>query len=70
LEESHEILQMFLKRMTKLTAKAKEELERLREQESATSEHLIEVFSDVLEVTTEIEDLADRSSARMSSIGT
>ncbi len=56
-----EILQMFLKRMSKLTTKAKEELERLREQERTTSEHLIEVFSDVIQVTTEIEDLAESS---------
>jgi hypothetical protein len=56
-----EILQMFLKRMSKLTTKAKEELERLREQERATSEHLIEVFSDVLQVTTETEDPAESS---------
>src|SRR6266851_4939454 len=53
-----EILQMFLKRMSKLTTKAKEELERLREQERATSEHLIEVLSDVLQVTTETQDPA------------
>ncbi len=56
-----EILQMFLKRMSKLTTKAKEELERLREQERTTSEHLIEVFSDVLQVTTETEDPAESS---------
>ena len=53
-----EILQMFLKRMSKLTTKAREELERLREQERGTSEHLIEVFSNVLQVTTETEDPA------------
>jgi hypothetical protein len=49
-----EILQMFLKRMSKLTTKAKEELERLRQQERATSEHLIEVLSDVLQVTDDL----------------
>ncbi len=35
---------MFTKRMSKLTTRAKEELERLREGERATSEHLIEVL--------------------------
>jgi len=47
-----EILQMFTKRMSKLTTRAKEELERLREGERAISEHLVEVLSDVLQVTT------------------
>ncbi len=51
-----EIIQMFLKRMSKLTTSAKEELERLRDNERATSEHLIEVFSTVLHVTTETQD--------------
>jgi TnpA family transposase len=53
-----EILQMFTKRMSKLTTRAKEELERLREGERAISEHLVEVFSDVLQVTTETQDAA------------
>jgi TnpA family transposase len=53
-----EILQMFTKRMSKLTSRAKEELERLREGERATSEHLVEVLSDVLQVTTETQDPA------------
>src|SRR5438105_993121 len=39
-----EILQMFTKRMSKLTSRAKEELERLREGERSTSEHLVEVL--------------------------
>jgi TnpA family transposase len=51
-----EILQMFTKRMSKITSRAKEELERLREGERAISEHLVEVFSDVLQVTTETQD--------------
>ena len=49
---------MFTKRMSKLTTRAKEELERLREAERTTSEHLIEVLSDVLHVTTETQDPA------------
>ncbi len=53
-----EILQMFTKRMSKLTTRAKEELERLREGERAISEHLVEVLSDVLQVTTETQDPA------------
>ena len=53
-----EILQMFTKRMSKLTSRAKEELERLREGERSTSEHLVEVLSDVLQVTTETQDPA------------
>ncbi len=40
-----EIVVMFLKRMSTLTTKAKEELERLKAEERATAEHLIEVFS-------------------------
>src|SRR5450631_2106692 len=47
---------MFLKRMSKLTTRAKEELERLKATERTTAEHLIEVFSDVLHVTTEQHD--------------
>jgi len=39
-----EIIQMFLKRMSKLTEKAKQELERLREEERAITEHLVEVL--------------------------
>jgi TnpA family transposase len=53
-----EILQMFLKRMSKITTRAKEELERLREEERGTAEHLVEVFADVLQATTEQEDPA------------
>jgi TnpA family transposase len=53
-----EIVIMFLKRMSVLTNKAKEELERLKAEERTTAEHLIEVFSDVLHVTTEQEDPA------------
>lgn len=53
-----EILQMLTKRMSKLTTRAKEELERLREGERAISEHLVQVFSDVLQVTTETQDPA------------
>jgi hypothetical protein len=53
-----EIVVMFLKRMSTLTTKAKEELERLKAEEQAMAEHLIEVFSDVLHVTTEQQDPA------------
>jgi TnpA family transposase len=51
-----EIVVMFLKRMSMLTTKAKEELEQLKAEERTIAEHLIEVFSDVLHVTTEQED--------------
>ncbi len=51
-----EIVVMFLKRMSMLTTKAKEELERLKAEERVMAEHLIEVFSDVLHVTTEQQD--------------
>lgn len=44
---------MFIKRMSKLTTKAKEELERLREEDRTTTERLIEVFTDVLQTNTE-----------------
>jgi hypothetical protein len=47
---------MFLKRMSKLRDRAKEELERLRESERKTTEHLVEVLADVLQTTTETED--------------
>jgi hypothetical protein len=48
-----QIVEMFIKRMSKLTAKAKEELERLREEDHTTTERLIEVFTDVLQTNTE-----------------
>ena len=51
-----EIAQMFLKRMSKLTANAKEELERLRTEDRATTEHLIEVLTEVLEANTDTPD--------------
>ena len=53
-----QILQMFTKRISKLTSRAKQELERVRERERATTEHLVEVLSDVLQVTTETQDPA------------
>ncbi len=43
-----EIVDMFIKHMSKLTTKAKEELERLRAEDRTSTEHLIEVFTDVL----------------------
>jgi TnpA family transposase len=51
-----EIVDMFLKRMSKLRDRAKEELERLRDSERKTTEHLVEVLADVLQTTTETED--------------
>ena len=51
-----QIVEMFIKRMSKLTTKAKEELERLRTEERTTTEHLIEVFTDVLQTNTETQD--------------
>ena len=55
-----EIIQMFLKRMSKLTEKAKQELLRLREEERAITEHLIEVFADVVQASTDAQDPTDR----------
>jgi len=54
-----EIVQMFLKRMSKLQTRAKEELERLRKEDSTITEHLIEVFSTVLQANTEAQDVAE-----------
>ena len=51
-----EIVQMFLRRMSKLRDRAKEELETIRGKERATTEHLIDVFTDVLQTTTETPD--------------
>ncbi len=56
-----EILQMFTKRMSKLIRSAKEELERLRAGERTTTEHLVEVLADVLQVTTETQDPTESS---------
>src|SRR6266566_2789987 len=55
-----EIIQMFLKRMSKLTEKAKQELERLREEERAITEHLVEVLADVVQASTDAQDPTDR----------
>jgi len=57
----HEIVQMFIKRMSKLTDRAKQELERLRKEERATTEHLIEVFTDVLQVSHDAQDPVETS---------
>jgi len=51
-----EIVEMFLKRMSKLRDRAKDELERRRESERKTTEHLVEILADVLQTTTETED--------------
>jgi hypothetical protein len=56
-----EIVQMFIKRVSKLTDRAKQELERLRKEERATTEHLIEVFADVLQTSTETQDPVEAS---------
>jgi TnpA family transposase len=53
-----QIIEMFIKRMSKLTTKAKEELERLRTEDRTTTEHLIEVFTDVLQADTHEQDVA------------
>lgn len=54
-ETRDQIVDMFIKRMRKLTAKAKEELERLREEDRAAAERLIEVFAEVLQTNSEAE---------------
>ncbi len=46
-----EIVQMFIKRMSNLTTRAKQELERIRKEERVTTEHFIEVFTEVLQVS-------------------
>ncbi len=53
-----EILQMFTRRMSRITTRAKEELERVRTSERGMAEHLVEVFADVLAVAAEKEDPA------------
>jgi hypothetical protein len=53
-----EVVQMVLKRMSKLHERAKEELVLIREREREITEHLIAVFSDVLHTSTQIEDNA------------
>ena len=56
-----EIVQLFMKRIGKLTNRAKQELERLCKEERATTEHLIEVFADVLQTSTETQDPVETS---------
>src|SRR5205823_9935983 len=50
-----QIVQMFIKRMSQLTVRAKEELERLREEDRTTTERLIEVFTEVLQTNSDAE---------------
>ena len=50
---------MFLKRMSKLNEKAKQELERLRQGERAITEHLVEVLSDVVQASADAKDPTD-----------
>lgn len=50
---------MFITRMRKLKTRAKEELERLRTEDRATTEHLIEVFTDVLRANTDTQDVTE-----------
>src|SRR6266496_3228628 len=54
-----EIVQMFLRRMSKLQDRAKEELETIRGREQTTTEHLIDVFTDVLQTTNDTPDNAE-----------
>jgi TnpA family transposase len=54
-----EIVQMFITRMRKLKTRAKEELERLRTEDRTTTEHLIEVFTDVLQANTDTQDVTE-----------
>lgn len=54
-----EIVQMFIKRMSKLTTKAKEELERLRQEDRTTAEHLLDVFTEVLQTNSETQDVTE-----------
>jgi hypothetical protein len=55
-----EIVQMFLKRIARLTEKAKQELERLRKEERVITEHLVEVLADVVQASADAKDAADR----------
>lgn len=50
---------MFLRRMSKMQDSAKAELEAIHGKERATTEHLIAVFTDVLQTTTENSDNAE-----------
>jgi hypothetical protein len=54
-ETRDQIVEMFIKHMSKLTAKEKENLERLREENRVATERLIEVFADVLQTNSEAE---------------
>ena len=54
-----EIIQMFLKRMSTLTDKAQQELERLRKAERAITEHLVEVLAEVVRASADAKDPAD-----------
>ncbi len=54
-----EIAQTFIKRMRKLTERAKEELERVRGAERETTEHLIEVLTEVLHASLETQNPTD-----------
>jgi hypothetical protein len=56
-----EIAQIFIKRMRKLTERAKEELERMWRAERETTEPLIEVFTEVLQTSLESQNPADTS---------
>src|SRR5438094_469473 len=54
-----EIIQMFLKRIARLTEKAKQELERLREEERAITEHLVEMLADIVQASVDAKDLTE-----------
>jgi hypothetical protein len=54
-----EIIQMFLKRMSTLTDKAQQELERLRKAERAITEHLVEVLAEVVRASADAKNPAD-----------
>jgi len=54
-----EIVQMFLKRMSTLTNKAQQELERLRQAERAITEHLVEVLAEVVRASADAKGPAD-----------
>jgi len=56
-----DLIEMFLKRMASIQTKAKEELQRVREEQQQTTEHLITVLTDLVETAEEDRDQDDET---------
>jgi len=54
-----DLIEMFLKRMASIQVKAKEELQRVREEQQQTTEHLLAVLTDLVEIAEEDRDQDD-----------